>query len=197
MKYLLMILISFHLFAEKTQNPVELTYLNQCLNFQSSRIQNISLTQDQYSSLIKSIILKGLLSRDNFPNYLANKNVHPNEVSQIFTVAQNKASIFCPLTRYVLNGLKNDYLKNKKKFTRYLPHLSPWFSYFKSSNGPEGLRPLYRKIAQQIQDRLSIFKGKIKISYTNQPIMNESMIIDQAPTIDMNAELDSLFETIE
>ncbi len=196
MKYFIIVLFTLKLWSQSTTDPIELRYLNACLNNQTSKISNISLSQDQYSFVLKSIILKGILSRDNFPKYLTNKNITKKEIPKIFEIAEKKKSLFCPLTKYIVNGLKNDYLKDKEKFIRYLPHLTPWLSYLKNSTSPEAIKPLYYKVDQQIKERLSIFSGKVEIQSFYLPANQETMI-EKVPIIDMDAELDSIFETIE
>jgi len=193
---ILLFFFSLTLSAQSITEPIELTYLNRCLQTKNLQLINKSLTQDQYSFLLKEIILKGILSRENFPKYLTLKSISSKEIPKIFNNAEKNISAYCPLTRFVLNGLKNDYLKDKSKFLRYLPHLSPWLSYFKTASSPEGIKPLYQTLARQIRRRFTLLKGKVDIQSYDQIIYKEIPVQKITPS-DMNEELDSLFEVIE
>ncbi len=180
---------------------VNLDMINNCA-FSSLESSHSNLSRKQFEKLINTTTLKHLFSDSFFPkSYKNDKNIDASSVFQ-----KEAPAAYCPLTSYVYNGLKRDYLNDRTLFRKHQAHIESWIKFFGSKKSDTFLKGSYQKILDSISMKLQLMKSKVSMkvmgpsptlipqdtSYITQENIESSHSIQ-----DLNSELDQIFKTID
>ncbi len=168
------IFISVNLFSSSLLND-----LTDCLSASRINLSSKQFTQERSTIITNNLITKSLLSL-SFEN-----DEFSNSINTIFTM--RKVNSYCPLSKSVLDSLRNDFLNDRSLFNKHVSKVSGWLNFFEKRSRDDVLYSRYQKILTSLVMKLNMIgiqTSGIIFQETKDKFYQNSTPLDQKQTLD-------------